>query len=369
MKPCMLLLVLLLALNGCSNLESRPSPAAWPPVHSQPTHESGHDAADAPDGADARLADPAPPAVVGAVPQPQLLMPPLDMVPWTATALGHLEPSAAWMAQAPSRVELLLWILVALLWRGASGRWQAHRLWQRMQGELRELQQEALPAPGRFHALLAHELRGPVAALSQQVEHLEALPLATREQLRVRRLQQGLSRVSRLLEQLLSLSRAQLKPEASARGGEHCSVQSVLRQVLEDLMPQLQQRQHHLALLSESDATVQVPAFDLHTLLRNLLENAIRYSPCGGHIEVSLVRRNHLVQIQVADSGPGIPQGDLERVFDPFYRLDHKATGTGLGLSIVQTMVRRAEGSVQLANRSGGGLVVTLTLPAQRPAG
>jgi signal transduction histidine kinase len=101
--------------------------------------------------------------------------------------------------------------------------------------------------------------------------------------------------------------------------------------------------------------------------LRNLVENASNYSPEGGTIEVASRRRGGVIEVTVADHGPGIPEADLSRIFERFYRVDRSRTrdpgGTGLGLSIVRHLVELHGGTVSATNREGGGAILTLRLP------
>ena len=111
----------------------------------------------------------------------------------------------------------------------------------------------------------------------------------------------------------------------------------------------------------------------LHDVLRNLVENASNYSPEGGTIEIATpARRRRRSTITVADRGPGIPDADLPRIFERFYRVDRSRTrdpgGTGLGLSIVRHLVELHGGTVTAANRDGGGAVFTVALPASGAA-
>jgi signal transduction histidine kinase len=100
--------------------------------------------------------------------------------------------------------------------------------------------------------------------------------------------------------------------------------------------------------------------------LRNIIENAQRY---GGGAEVTFVHDAEYVQIRVSDNGPGVPEAELEQVFEPFFRLEKSRSretgGTGLGLSIARTIVRAHGGEVALTNRTEGGLLVTVTLPLE----
>jgi signal transduction histidine kinase len=109
-------------------------------------------------------------------------------------------------------------------------------------------------------------------------------------------------------------------------------------------------------------------AAKLHDVLRNLIENASNYSPEGATIEVASRRVDGAIAITVADRGPGVPEADLPRIFERFYRVDRSRTrdpgGTGLGLSIVRHLVELHGGRVSAANRPGGGAVFTVRLPA-----
>ena len=104
----------------------------------------------------------------------------------------------------------------------------------------------------------------------------------------------------------------------------------------------------------------------LHDIVRNLVENAVNYTPDGGVIEISVDIDNHRYRLTVADTGPGIPAEDLGRVFERFYRVDKSRArpgGTGLGLAIVRNLVNVLKGEISVANRSTGGAVFTITLP------
>jgi signal transduction histidine kinase len=106
----------------------------------------------------------------------------------------------------------------------------------------------------------------------------------------------------------------------------------------------------------------------LHDVLRNLIENAIAYSPEGGTITVGTHRDGDWIAIEVADRGPGIPNADLTRVFERFYRVDksrgEEPGGTGLGLAIARHLVGLLEGQIWAGNRPGGGAMFTVRLHA-----
>lgn len=218
----------------------------------------------------------------------------------------------------------------------------------------------------RFIADAAHELRTPLTALSLQAERLAATPLPAEAQARLVTLRAGMARSRALLEQLLSLARAQQAAEAAAAPAT--SVHAICRQVLEELLPLAEARQIDIGMLAGGDVLVQAGATDLATVLRNLAGNAIRYTPPGGKVDLSLRREGRFAILAVADNGPGIAAAERERVFDPFYRvLGSGEDGAGLGLSIVRAICQRLGASVTLgcADPAGGtGLLAEVRLPA-----
>ena len=106
---------------------------------------------------------------------------------------------------------------------------------------------------------------------------------------------------------------------------------------------------------------------EIHQVIYNLTDNAVKYSGAGGAVQVSLRKEGEWVVLEVADNGPGIPETDIDRVFERFYRVDkarsRSAGGTGLGLSIVRDTVEKRGGAVDAANRPGGGAVFTARWP------
>lgn len=221
----------------------------------------------------------------------------------------------------------------------------------------------------RFIADAAHELRSPMTALSLQAERLEEsdLPPIARERLTV--LRQAIQRGRNLLDQLLSLAKAQSTAEPAP---SLVVISTLYRQVLEDLVPQAQAKQIDLGVARVSDIRMEINELDLSTLIRNLVDNAIRYTPAGGRIDLSASMVDDIVELSVADTGPGIPIQERARVFDPFYRiLGTEQLGSGLGLAIVKTIAARLNADVVLdysdiAARTG--LTVTVRLRQKTPA-
>jgi two-component system OmpR family sensor kinase len=213
----------------------------------------------------------------------------------------------------------------------------------------------------------AHELRSPLAALSLQAERLSQADMSAAAQDRLQTLRRGIDRGRLLLDQLLSLARAQ----ASSDPPVPRSVRETYRQVLEDLMPLAHEKSIDIGMEGSGDATIAATGTDLSTLIKNLLDNALRYTPQGGRIDLSVTRTETTATLSIADTGPGIPPEERDRVFDPFYRIPGQDTiGSGLGLSIVKTIAGRINASISLRDTDPGtrtGLTVTITVPVSNP--
>lgn len=242
----------------------------------------------------------------------------------------------------------------------------------------------AMESQRRFVADAAHELRSPLAALSLQAERLHAAPMSSEATERLETLQAGIRRSRHLLEQLLLLARAQnarwVQGQAAPTAASAPAVVAVLpvmRRVLEDLLPLADQKGLNLGISAapgvthdaEADERIRVAADEmaLYTLLRNLVDNAIRYTPAGGQIDLWVDRHGTEVVMAVQDDGPGIPAEERARVVDPFYRvLGTGESGSGLGLSIVDTLVGNLKGRLRLDDAVGHahGLRAEVTLPA-----
>jgi two-component system phosphate regulon sensor histidine kinase PhoR len=221
-----------------------------------------------------------------------------------------------------------------------------------------------------FVANVSHELRTPLTAIRGYVEALADDPASPEAPKFLDIISRHTMRMERLVKDLLRLARLDAGQETSDRTS--CSVVSILSAVEHDLQSRLDGRRQRLAVTTAdgADAVFGDPS-KLQDVLRNLIENASNYGPEGGTIDVHARLEGDGVSIAVADRGPGIPEGDLARVFERFYRVDRSRTrdpgGTGLGLSIVRHLVELHGGRVTANNRDGGGSVFTVWLPA-RPA-
>tara|TARA_B100000530_G_scaffold105592_1_gene65319 strand:+ start:2826 stop:4151 length:1326 start_codon:yes stop_codon:yes gene_type:complete len=211
----------------------------------------------------------------------------------------------------------------------------------------------------RFLADAAHELRSPIAALSLQAERLSACDLNPEARERTVRLQKGIERSRRLLGQLLSMARAQSDPVVE-RGP--ISLLGVCTHVLEDAMPLAQAKGVDLGMDEDTqDALVHAEETEVLLIVRNLVDNAIRYGRTGGMVDLGIHHEPDWVVFTVEDNGSGIAQVDRQRVFDPFFRVSGlEQTGSGLGLAIVKGLVDGLGGKIELldSSRFSTGLVV-----------
>jgi two-component system, OmpR family, sensor kinase len=227
----------------------------------------------------------------------------------------------------------------------------------------------------RFIADAAHELRTPVTALSLQAENLDRIELPQESRERLSALKTGIRRTAHLLEQLLALAKYDV---ARAPPAPPTAFDSIAKEVAADLMPRAQARAVDLGFERIDHVFVSAHATALAVLVRNLLDNALHHTPDGGRIDIGLFRHGNHAVLRIEDSGPGIPQAELVRVFEPFYRGGWSVgEGTGLGLSIVRSVVETLGGSVVLGNivaPNRTGLCVDVRIPvasggAQSPAG
>ena len=218
----------------------------------------------------------------------------------------------------------------------------------------------------RFVSDASHELKTPLAAirlLSDSILQTDQMdPETTREF--VADIGQEADRLSRITEDLLRLTR--LDNDVQEREAAE-NVLPVLEQVMRMMELVAQDKGTDLTYRAEEGCVVRATRDELHQVIYNLVDNAVKYS-AGGTVQVSLRRETEQVVLVVADNGPGIPEEDLTRIFERFYRVDkarsRAAGGTGLGLAIVSDTVKRHGGTVAAANRRSGGAEFTVRWPA-----
>ncbi|QJC56480.1 Sensor protein QseC [Polaromonas vacuolata] len=205
---------------------------------------------------------------------------------------------------------------------------------------------QAMDGQRRFVADAAHELRSPLTAMSLQAERLADAEMSDLARQRLNVLQRGIERGRNLLDQLLSLAKAQAMPEQL---NSRVSVQGIFRRVLEDLLPLAEAKRIDIGVEGEQDAHLAMSELDLIAVVKNLVDNAIAYTPLGGRIDLSVNTDNGYAVLSIEDNGPGIALTERGRVFDPFYRtLGSDSIGSGLGLSIVKTILDRVGARVML---------------------
>lgn len=219
----------------------------------------------------------------------------------------------------------------------------------------------AIDAQQAFVADAAHELRTPLTALRLQVQLAEQADDAGEQAAAFAQLRGGIDRAARMVEQMLDLARHEAAPVMN----EPVALLALAQEVVADLAPLADARGQDLGLAESEPATVRGDPHALRMLLRNLADNAVRYTPEGGRVDVSVGRHLGVPFLAVTDTGPGIPPQDRERVFGRFVRrAGSSAPGTGLGLAIVQTIVRNHRSIIELGdNPAGAGLRVTVRFP------
>ena len=220
-----------------------------------------------------------------------------------------------------------------------------------------------------FVANVSHELRTPLTAVRGYVEALLDAPSADPESRRfLEIIERHTLRMERLVKDLLRLARL----DAGQETLEHAaiSLDTLVGGVEAELEADLAARRMRVTLDAAPDATAIAgdPA-KLHDALRNLIENAVHYGAEGTAVEITARRDDADLVLTIADRGPGIPPGDLGRIFERFYRVDRSRArdpgGTGLGLAIVKHLIGLHGGTVSAANRDGGGAVFTLRLKTE----
>jgi len=219
-----------------------------------------------------------------------------------------------------------------------------------------------LSAQRRFMQDAAHELRTPMTAIGLQIENLRAHVPPGDATERFAQLEGGVKRAQHLIEQLLRLSR-QDAPVASARGP--VDIAALLRDSVGQLLVLADQRRVDVGFEGRITPLVTAPAAELRSVFDNLIDNAVRYAPEGGVVDVRLHEVDGHPVVDVTDNGPGIPAEQLGRVFDRFFRVAGAPPGgSGLGLAIAQTAALRNGLRIELSNRKDGpGLLARAFLP------
>ncbi len=253
--------------------------------------------------------------------------------------------------------------------------------------ETRKLPDELLPLVTGFNRLLqklraafevqrslvadaAHELRTPLAVVQLQAQTLERAGNTPLQAAPLRALLEGVGRATRVVQQLLTLARHDLaSPVAPATSVQ---MTELVRTLLAELLPLAASRQIDISFEARHDIdgdidreiVVQGDRGALEAMIANLVDNAIKYTPAGGRISVTLSADHREARLQIIDTGPGIPVDQRSLVLDRFYRIPGSAgIGSGLGLSIAAAVTRQHRGQLLLGDGAEGGLCVDVRLP------
>jgi len=227
---------------------------------------------------------------------------------------------------------------------------------------------EALDSERRFTANASHELRTPLAGLKTQAQvALRATTSAERKHA-LEQIIRGVDRATHLVTQLLTLAR--LDPDVAISSYEQIDLVKLCSAIQSDLAPFAQEKQIELKLEENGQGQIMGNESALTIMLRNLVDNAIRYTPERGRIAVCVAPTADSVELTITDTGPGIPQVERVNVFDRFYRAPgNNASGCGLGLSIARRVAEMHGTRIELDTpASGEGLLVRIRFPAV-PAG
>lgn len=205
----------------------------------------------------------------------------------------------------------------------------------------------------RFTSDAAHELRTPITSLKLQLAVLEQSTSSEEKDVAIQHLKSGINRSEQLVSQLLTLAR--LEPENHSRRTGAVDLQKLIKECFEELLPLAREKSIDLGLDKADHYEINGVKTEVKILMINIIENAIRYTPVGGTIDVSLLNLNDKVVFEVKDTGPGIPDSDFERVFERFYRGENQhIQGSGLGLSIVKEIADHHEATIELRNLNPG---------------
>lgn len=218
-----------------------------------------------------------------------------------------------------------------------------------------------------FVANASHELKTPVTAISALVEALEVAPEDRRESL-VARLAEQSQRLTRLVYDLLDL---RMLEQADAEELVSVDLAVLVRDAVDGVRPAAEEDDLTIELDLPPTAIVAGRRRDLALVVDNLVGNAVQYNRPGGRVRVTLAPDHGAQVMTIADTGIGIPEAAVDRVFERFYRVDvarsRSQGGTGLGLSIVRNAVERHGGRIEVASLLGDGSTFTVRLPVEPP--
>jgi two-component system, OmpR family, sensor kinase len=227
---------------------------------------------------------------------------------------------------------------------------------------------QSIESERKFIANAAHELRTPLTALQLQADNLQPAIVAANQE-RFGELRAGIARAGALISQLLRLARADAPVTSTAI--EPTDMSTVVIDAVSEVLPIAMAR--GIDIGAEELVTDKVAALrdDIAVAVRNLVGNAVRYTADGGRIDLHMRNDGASVSVDVIDTGPGIAEDHLPRVFDRFFRANPDVEGTGLGLSIVKAIAAKYGGRATIRNRDDGqsGVVATIAFPLAARSG
>lgn len=220
--------------------------------------------------------------------------------------------------------------------------------------------QQAIEQQKQFVSEAAHELRTPLAALQIQVDNLRNQPNAES----VRELGDGIRRATAMVAQLLRLARLDA-PDLPGEGA-NIDLKELVLSIISEFVPMSTRDGVELAVAAKESVLIKASDAEVRLLFANLIENAIRYTPRGGAVEVSIERECSNARVEIRDSGIGIPEDALPRIFDRFYRAaPPDIEGTGLGLAIASKIAERNRFDLSVSNRiDGKGVLARVLMPS-----
>lgn len=217
-----------------------------------------------------------------------------------------------------------------------------------MNGLIRRVR-ETINVQRHFMLDAAHELRTPLAALQLQIENLPQSRSQDDLEARIAELKSGIQRASHLVGQLLHMARYGAEKQTIRTD---LDLGKLVKSCIADFIPIAEKHRIDLGMIHDEPALIRANAGDLRILFNNLLDNAIRYTPEGGRIDVSVAVANQRASVEILDNGPGIPEALLPRVFDRFFRVGgHEIEGSGIGLAIVNAIASQESAEIRLSNR------------------
>ncbi len=220
----------------------------------------------------------------------------------------------------------------------------------------------ALTAQRRFVADAAHELRTPLTAIRLQAQIAQRSPETEERRKALAELEAGVERASHLVSQLLQMAR--LEPDVGRGPAAPVRLDELMKTVVAAFSAQAETKGLDLGITRAMPVEIQGRPDNLRVMLDNLVDNALRYTPRGGRVDLALTRDEGKAIMTVSDNGPGIPAEERGRVFERFHRLaGGDIPGSGLGLAIVREIVAQHQAAIALEDTPGGGLTARIVFP------